>query len=323
LFSPEHGIRGEVDEKVGDSTDEKTGLPVFSLYGDRRQPTAEQLRGLDVLVYDIQDVGCRFYTYISTLGLAMEAAAKAKVAVLVLDRPNPLGAGVGGPVRDAGRGGFVGYHDLPVQHGLTVGELARLFAAEKRLDLPLDVVTCENWGRSAAWDATGLPWRNPSPNMRHLTAAFLYPGVGLLEFTNLSVGRGTERPFEWVGAPWVDGRKLAAELNTRQLAGVRAVPVSRTPTASKFKGQECGGVDLVVSDRSAVEPVRLGLELMAAVRKLHPEKWETAKLDTLLLHKATADAVLAGTPTADIVAGWQAGLAAFAERAAAVRLYPD
>src|SRR5436305_638140 len=237
LFSPEHGIRGELDEKVGDTTDAKTGLPVYSLYGERREPTADTLKGIDTLVYDVQDIGCRFYTYISTLGLVLEAAKEHRLRVVVLDRPNPIGGvAVEGPVRDPGRGSFVAYHELPLRHGMTVGELATLFAAERTPGVELDVVRVDGWRRGDLYDRTGLTWRNPSPNMRHLTAALLYPGVGLLETTNVSVGRGTERPFEWVGAPWVDGRKLAAELARRDVPGVRFVPVSRTPAYSTHKG---------------------------------------------------------------------------------------
>ncbi len=324
LFSPEHGIRGELDEKVGDTTDAKTGLPVWSLYGEQRKPTAEQLKGLDVVVYDIQDIGCRFYTYISTLGLVMEAAADAGVPVLVLDRPNPIGGvAVAGPVRDAGKPSFVAFHDLPVRHGLTIGEMARLFAAERTPAVKLEVVACDGWRRRDTLDHTGQPWRNPSPNMRHLTAALLYPGVGLLETTNVSVGRGTERPFEWVGAPWLDGRKLAAELNARNLPGLRAVPVTRTPTSSVHTGKACGGVDLVVTDWAAMEPLRAGLELATSLRKLYPAAWETKGYDRLLVHKGTFDGVVAGTSAAELEKAWQPGLEAFQVRRRAALLYPD
>jgi uncharacterized protein YbbC (DUF1343 family)/CubicO group peptidase (beta-lactamase class C family) len=208
LFSPEHGIRGAVDENVNDSKDEKTGLPIYSLYGTRRKPTVDTVKGIDTLVFDIQDAGCRFYTYISTLGLVMEAAAENKIKLVVLDRPNPLGGMASeGPILDAGRESFVGYHTLPVRHGMTVGELGSLFNAEKKLGCDLEVVCMEGWRRGDLFDHTGLTWVNPSPNLRGLTAALLYPGVGLLETTNLSVGRGTDRPFEWIGAPWLDGER--------------------------------------------------------------------------------------------------------------------
>jgi uncharacterized protein YbbC (DUF1343 family)/CubicO group peptidase (beta-lactamase class C family) len=322
LFSPEHGIRGELDEKVADGKDEKTGLPVYSLYGERRKPTAEQLRGVDTVVYDIQDIGCRFYTYISTLGLVMEAAKENKLRVVVLDRPNPIGGvRVEGPLRDDGRESFVAYHDLPVRHGLTVGELATLFNKERKLDIDLTVVKCEGWKRGDTFDRTGLPWRNPSPNMRHLTAAVLYPGIGLLETTNVSVGRGTERPFEWVGAPWIDGRKLAAELNKLNLAGVRFVPTERTPTGSVHKDKACGGVDVVIDDWETVRPVTVGMHFATTLKKLYPTDWQTKRYDTLLVHKATFDAVEAGKPVAEVLKAWDAGLAKFAERRKACLLY--
>ena len=324
LFSPEHGIRGELDEKVGDTTDEKTGLPVYSLYGKRTKPTADTLKGIDTLVYDIQDIGCRFYTYSSTLGLILETAKEHGLKVVVLDRPNPIGGvAVEGPVRDPGRGSFVAYHDLPLRHGLTVGEMTKLFNAERKTGADLDVVTMTGWRRGVLFDRTGLTWRNPSPNMRHLTAALLYPGVGLLETTNVSVGRGTERPFEWVGAPWIDGRKLAADLNARGLPGVRFVPVTRTPTSSTHKGKPCGGVDILAIDWSVVRPVPLGLHLAAALRALYPSDWDPKNFDRLLVHKATYDALLAGKPVAELEAGWRAGLDRFRDRRRAVLLYPE
>jgi uncharacterized protein YbbC (DUF1343 family) len=324
LFSPEHGIRGELDEKVGDTVDAKTGLPVYSLYGERRKPTAETLKGIDTLVYDIQDIGCRFYTYISTLGLVLEAAKEHGLRVVVLDRPNPIGGvAVEGPIRDPGRSSFVAYHGLPVRHGLTVGELAKLFNADLDLKVDLDVVQVTGWRRGDHFDRTGLTWRNPSPNMRHLTAALLYPGIGLLETTNVSVGRGTERPFEWIGAPWIDGQRLAAELARRELPGVRFVPVNRTPISSTNKGLACGGVDIIAIDWSKVSPVRLGLEIAVTLRALYPEKWQTKNFDRLLVHKATYDGVVSGKSVADLEQAWQPELDAFRKRRAAVLLYPE
>lgn len=324
LFSPEHGIRGEKDEKVGDGKDEKTGLPVYSLYGERRKPTAETLKGIDTLVYDIQDVGCRFYTYPSTLGLLLEAAKEHKLRVVVLDRPNPIGGVlVEGPVRDPGRGSFVGFHDVPLRHGLTIGELATLFNIERKIGANLEVVTCENWRRGDTLDRTGLPWRNPSPNMRHLTAALLYPGIGLLETTNLSVGRGTERPFEWIGAPWIDSRKLAQELNAQRIPGLRFLPVSRTPVSSVHKDKECGGVDIVVDDWSKLRPVHVGLTIATVLRKSYAKEWDPKRFDTLLIHKATFDGVLAGKPVAELEKAWQADLAKYRERRGKALLYEE
>ncbi|HET6576145.1 MAG TPA: exo-beta-N-acetylmuramidase NamZ domain-containing protein [Fimbriiglobus sp.] len=324
LFSPEHGIRGELDEKVGDTTDEKTGLPVYSLYGQRRKPTADTLRGIDILVYDIQDIGCRFYTYSSTLGLLLEAAKENNLKVVVLDRPNPIGgAVVAGPVRDPGRGSFVAYHEVPLRHGLTVGEMARLFNAERKIGADLEVVKAEGWRRGDLFDRTNLPWRDPSPNMRHLTAALVYPGVGLLETTNVSVGRGTERPFEWVGAPWLDGRKLAWELTSRNLPGVRFVPVTRTPTYSVHKGKGCGGIDIIVDDWSAVRPVPLGLEIALALRRLYPTDWDPTRFDRLLVHKATYEGVLTGKSVAELERAWTPGVEKFRARRQPFLLYPE
>jgi len=324
LFSPEHGIRGEKDEHVGDSTDAKTGLPIYSLYGEHRKPTAKMLEGIDTLVYDIQDIGCRFYTYISTLGLILEAAKEHGLSVVVLDRPNPIGGThCEGPLLDDGVSNFVGYHKIPLRHGLTVGELATLFNAERKHGVPLTVIKCEGWNRADAFDRTGLPWRNPSPNMRHLSAAMLYPGVGLLEMTNLSVGRGTERPFEWIGAPWCDGRKLAASLNAQAIPGVRFVPTVRTPTSSKHKDTECGGVDIVITDWAAVKPVELGITLATTLRDLFPKVWETKKLNTLLLHQETLTGVLAGKSAQELAAAWSKDAESFRERRKPFLLYPE
>jgi uncharacterized protein YbbC (DUF1343 family)/CubicO group peptidase (beta-lactamase class C family) len=331
LFSPEHGIRGALDEKVADGKDAKTGLPVYSLYGERRKPSAETLEGIDTLVFDIQDAGCRFYTYLSTMGLVMEAAAERGLTVVVLDRPNPLGgAVVEGPTLDAGRESFVGFHRVPVRHGLTAGEMARLFNAERRdkdgkpVTCKLEVVAVEGWRRGDTYDRTLLPWVNPSPNLRSLGAMLLYPGLGLVEYTNVSVGRGTDRPFEWVGAPWIDGRRLAAALAAEGVPGVRFVPTSKTPGERQHAGTECGGVAFVVDDWSSFRPVRLGVALMATLRRLYPEAWDTRKLDTLLLNKATAEAVRAGRGGwRELEQTWAADVAAFAERARPHRLYGE
>ena len=324
LFSPEHGIRGEADEKVGDTTDAATGLPVYSLYGVRTRPTAAQLKGVDVVVYDIQDIGCRFYTYIATLGGVLESAKEVGATVLVLDRPNPLGGvAVEGPMRDAGPGSFVAYHDLPLRHGMTVGELARMFNAERKVDAKLDVVAVNGWRRGDTHERTGLPWRNPSPNMRHLTAAFVYPGVGLLETTNVSVGRGTERPFEWFGAPWLDARKLAADLSARDLPGVAFTPVTRTPTYSTHKGVACPGLDILVLDRGKLQSVALGLHLASALRATHPAEWQTKGFNRLLVSESANAATLAGKPVAEVVAAAAADVAKFTARRKPFLLYPE
>jgi uncharacterized protein YbbC (DUF1343 family)/CubicO group peptidase (beta-lactamase class C family) len=307
LFSPEHGIRGALDERVDDSKDDKTGLPVYSLYGKRRKPTAETLEGIDTLVYDIQDAGCRFYTYISTLGLVMEAAEEHKRRVVVLDRPNPIGGvAVAGPVLDSGRESFVAYHRLPVRHGMTVGELARLFKAERKLDIDLDVVAMEGWHREDFYDRTGLTWVNPSPNLRSLTQAYLYPGIGLLETTNLSVGRGTDRPFEWVGAPWLDGRRLAAAVTELHLPGVRFVPVRLKPVSSVHAGKDCGGIQIIVDDWSRFEPLRTGLAIATQLRRLYSTDWQVERYGTLLGHAATLEGLKNGRSWQELEKGWQA-----------------
>jgi uncharacterized protein YbbC (DUF1343 family) len=324
LFSPEHGIRGAANAKVPDTKDERTGLPVYSLYGDRRKPTADTLGGIDTLVFDIQDAGCRFYTYISTLGHVLEAAAEHRLRVVVLDRPNPIGGqAVEGPVLDAGRESFTAFHALPVRHGLTVGELARLFNAERRLKADLDVILMEGWRRGDFYDRTGLEWVNPSPNLRSLNAALLYPGIGLLETTNVSVGRGTERPFEWVGAPWLDGRRLAAALAGHDLLGVRFVPVRLTPAASVHRGKECGGVQLIVDDWARFRPLDTGLALAYELRRLYPDAWQVERFDVLLAHRATWEGISRGVPWQDLVKGWQPALAEFQELRRQYLLYPD
>ncbi|HEX5705759.1 MAG TPA: exo-beta-N-acetylmuramidase NamZ domain-containing protein [Pyrinomonadaceae bacterium] len=322
LFSPEHGIRGALDDKVSDATDEKTGLPIYSLYGETRRPKPEHLRDLDAIVFDIQDIGARFYTYISTLGYVMEEAAKAGKPVFVLDRPNPIGGTeVEGPIADADKLTFVVYHTIPVRHGMTVGELARLFNEERKFNCDLRVVKMENWRRAMWLDATGLAWVNTSPNMRSLTQATLYPGVGLLETTNLSVGRGTDTPFELVGAPWIDGQKLAAYLNARGLAGVRFVPVRFTPRASVFKGEECGGVNVIVTNRAQFRPVRTGIEMAVALRRLYPSEWKVEDYLRLLANADTHARVRAADAPEDVVNSWQPRLAEFRRARARVLLY--
>ncbi len=314
LFSPEHGIRGALDEKVADGKDEQTGLPVYSLYGETRQPTVGQLQGLDTLVFDIQDIGCRFYTYISTMGLAMEAAAKAGIRFVVLDRVNPLGGiKVDGPVH-TGASSFTAFHSLPVQHGMTVGELARMFNAERSNRCELVVIPVEGWKRSYWFDQTSLPWTNPSPNMRSLTEATLYPGIGLLETTALSVGRGTGTPFEVVGAPYVDDVALAGELNRADLPGLRFVPVRFTPNASVYKDQICGGVQILLTDREKANPIDAGLLLARTLHQLYPKDFELDRFNRLLEDAATVTALKADRPDSEIRRAWAESLKQFTER---------
>lgn len=321
LFSPEHGIRGALDQdKIGDSKDAKTGLPVFSLYGERRAPSAEQLAGLDALVFDIQDIGCRFYTYISTMQLAMQAAAKEKKKFIVLDRVNPIGGvKIEGPVKPD-KESFVACHAIPLRHGMTVGELARLMNAERGLGADLSVIRCEGWRRALWMDETGLPWTNPSPNMRSLTAAALYPGVGLLE-SAISVGRGTDRPFELVGAPYADGLRLAHKLNGEGLPGVRFIPVRFTPEASTFKGKPCGGVEILVTDRQAMDAADVGLAIACALQALHGKAFDSKAMDRLLLDARVLKALQSGADWRHLRAMWQADIEAFAKRRGGHLLY--
>jgi len=286
LFSPEHGIRGELDiSKIDDSKDEKTGLPVYSLYGETRRPKPEQLKELDAIVYDIQDIGTRFYTYTTTLRNVMEEAAKLGKPVYVLDRPNPInGVAVEGPIADEDKLSFIAAHTTPVRYGLTIGEYAQLMNAERKIGADLRVIKMDGWSRSMWFDETGQTWINPSPNMRSLNEATLYPGIGLLETTNVSVGRGTDTPFEVVGAPWIDGQQLAKYLNERNVKGVRFVPIKFKPNASVFKDQECGGVNIIVTDRDQFDSVRTGLEIAAALRKLYPGSWEVDRYSRLLVN---------------------------------------
>ena len=322
LFSPEHGIRGLADEKVSDTTDEQTGLPIFSLYGETRRPKPEQLKNLDAIVFDIQDVGARFYTYISTLGYVMEEAAKAHLPVIVLDRPNPInGVDVEGPIADGDKLSFTAHHPIPVRHGLTVGELAQLFNQQRKIGCDLRVIKMDGWRRQMWFDATNLAWVNPSPNMRSLTEATLYPGVGLLETTNVSVGRGTNTPFEIVGAPWIKGQELAAYLNRRNIAGVRFVPLRFTPNASVFKDEDCSGINIVVTDRAQFRPVRTGIEIAVALRRLYPNDWKIDSYLRLLVNADTLARIKNGETPEVIERSWAASLAEFQRARASVLLY--
>ncbi|HZL90625.1 MAG TPA: exo-beta-N-acetylmuramidase NamZ domain-containing protein, partial [Pirellulaceae bacterium] len=323
LFSPEHGFEGKLDiARIGDTQDQGTGLKVLSLYGETRKPTKEMLDGLDTLVFDIQDIGARFYTYVSTMGEAMKAAAEHGKRFVVLDRPNPIGGTqVAGPMLDRGRESFIAFHRLPVRHGMTIGELALMFKAELKLDLDLQVIECEGWRRSDAFDATGLVWVNPSPNMRSLTQAFLYPGIGLLETTNLSVGRGTDTPFEVIGAPWLDGRKLALELSSRRIPGVTFVPIEFTPSSSKFSGEKCGGINIVITDRTRFEPLCTGLEIALMLRKLYPEQWDAKAYDRLLGNQATQEAILADKSIDEVQTAAREGVSDFLRRRTKYLIY--
>ena len=322
LFSPEHGIRGMADEKVSDSKDEATGLPIYSLYGETRRPKPEQLKDLEAIVFDIQDIGSRFYTYISTLGYVLEEAAKTKLPVYVLDRPNPIGGtDIEGPIADLDKLSFTSYHTIPTRHGLTIGELGQLFNKQRNIGADLRVIKMEGWQRSMWFDETNLTWINPSPNMRSLTEATLYPGIGLLETTNVSVGRGTDTPFEIVGAPWIQSDRLAEYLNQRSVPGVRFVPVRFTPEASVFKDQQCGGINLIITDRAAFRSLLTGMEVAVALRTLYPMDWKIDSYMRLLVNANTLERIKRGDAARDIVASWTSQLEEFRKARAEILLY--
>jgi uncharacterized protein YbbC (DUF1343 family) len=326
IFSPEHGVAGKLDTTaIGDSRDEATGAPIYSVYGDadaKRRPTQAQLSGLDAIVYDIQDMGVRFYTYESTLGYFLEAAAKSGKPIIVLDRPDPIGGGyVQGPIADPGRESFISYWQTPVRHGMTVGELARMFNSERSIGARLIVVPMQGWMRGDWYDSTGMLWTNPSPNMRSLTEAALYPGLGMIEGTNISVGRGTDTPFELLGAPWIVSADLARYLNAREIAGVRFIPVNFTPIASNYAGQVCGGVNIVVTDRDALDAPELGLEMASALQHLYPGQYKLAALDGLMRNKATLDALGNGEDPRRVAEDWQDAIQHFMTLRAKYLLY--
>ena len=305
LFSPEHGIRGVLDEKVPSSKDEKTGLVIHSLYGETRRPTDEMLKGIDTMVVDLQDVGARIYTYPATMMNVMEEAAKRDIEVVVLDRPNPVnGWQIEGPTLDETALSFTAVFRMPLRYGLTLGEMAQLLNEEKGIKAKLTVVQLQHWRRDLWFDETGTPWINPSPNMRNLIQATLYPGIGAIEFSNISVGRGTDTPFEQLGAPWLDGVALAAALNARNLPGIRFYPVRFTPVSSKYAKAECGGVFMVVTDREALRPVRVGLEVAAALMRLYPANYKMAPDDRLFGSRESLRRAAAGEDPAAIAASW-------------------
>jgi uncharacterized protein YbbC (DUF1343 family) len=289
LFSPEHGIDGVLDAAIGSSVDASSGIPVHSLYGETRRPTQEMLKGIDILVFDIQDIGARFYTYATTMAYCMEEAANSHIPFVVLDRPNPLGGlRVEGPMLDADRASFTGYMPLPVRHGMTIGELARYFNAEKGIGVQLHVIEMRGWRRAFYFWDTGQLWVNPSPNMRNMTEAILYPGVCLLESTNVSIGRGTDRPFEIVGAPWIEPRRFAASLVEANMPGVRIVPVFFTPKSGTHRGVRCGGVSLTITDAEQLNSVFFGLTLASVLYKLYPEEF---KIDNVMSRLGNAEAM--------------------------------
>jgi uncharacterized protein YbbC (DUF1343 family)/CubicO group peptidase (beta-lactamase class C family) len=322
IFSPEHGLWGKEDSEVSSTTDPATGLPVYSLYGKTRRPTAQMLQGLDALVFDIQDVGVRFYTYITTMAYGMEETSKDHLAFYVLDRPNPIcGSIVEGPILDSDLRSFVGYFPLPVRYGMTMGELAEMFNGEEHLGANLHVIKMQGYERTDWYDETGLKWTNPSPNLRSLAETILYPGVGIIEGANVSVGRGTDTPFELLGAPWINGKWLAVYLNSRDIQGVRFLPVDFTPQSSKYAGKVCHGVQIYLVDRQALDAPELGVELTSALHQLFPQDFELDKTLPLVGSRWVLDDIRNNVDPNRVEYLWQAPLMNFRKMRAKYLIY--
>ena len=312
LFSPEHGIAGVVDAPVANSTDSATRLPVYSLFGETRRPTPEMLKDMDVLVFDVQDAGVRFYTYVTTMAYCMEAAAKDHILFVVLDRPDPLGGeAIEGTMLDPERTSFVGYFPMPVRYAMTLGELARMFNAENKIGADLRVVSMKGWRRGERFGETGIAWIAPSPNLRTPDEAFLYPGIEILQAAGVSVGRGTERPFEILGAPWIHAEELADALNARKIAGVSFAPARFTPHEAPYKDQECEGVTIHLGDARLLRSMRMGLEIAGALHRLYQQQFQIAKMIALLGSQVTIERLSRGDDPANIEAGWSSELDRF------------
>src|SRR6266436_5852986 len=312
LFSPEHGLAGRNDERVSSTKDPSTGLPVYSLYGETRRPTEEMLKGIDALVFDVQDAGVRFYTYTATMGYCMEEAAKRKIAFFVLDRPNLLGGEIiEGPMLDADKTNFVAYFPLPVRYALTIGELAQFFNTENHIGADLHVVTMRNWHRNYFFESTGIKWIPPSPNLRTIKGSIVYAGIEILQNAGVSVGRGTETPFEEFGAPWLNGDEVAAALNEKHLPGLHFVAQPFIPVSGLYSGQRCGGVAIRITDRSSVRAMRMGLEIAAILQRLYSKQFDPAKLLPLVGNADTIQQLQAGVAPEKIVASWSGALATF------------
>jgi uncharacterized protein YbbC (DUF1343 family)/CubicO group peptidase (beta-lactamase class C family) len=322
IFSPEHGITGDANTEVPHGHDPATGVPVWSLYGTIKRPSAAMLKDVTILVFDIQDVGVRYYTYLTTLVYVMEEAARHRIPVLVLDRPNPItGRHVEGPLMDLDLASFTAPHPIPVRTGMTIGEFGRMAAAERNIPVALTVIPVENWDRSRWYDETALPWVNPSPNIRSVTQALLYSGIGLLEATNLSVGRGTEAPFEVVGAPWIEPHGFAAALNELRLPGVRFEAVTFTPTTDVYARTACGGVRLLVSDREAIRPVTVGLSVGRVLRERYRDQFKPEGIQNLLVNRSTMWAFLRGEPLPRVMAWAEMARTSFLNRRASYLIY--
>jgi uncharacterized protein YbbC (DUF1343 family) len=335
LFGPEHGLRGEAQagELVGAYIDQTTQLPVHSLYGDTKKPTPEMLQDVDILIYDIQDGGVRFYTYLATMSYVMQAAAERGISVIVLDRPTPIGGQiVEGPILDMAYASFVGPHSIPIRYGMTNGEIACLFNDTFGIGCELHVAQLSGWKRDLWFDQTGLPFVSPSPNLPTLNSLTVYPGTCLVEGTNISEGRGTTTPFEYIGAPWIDAESLARDLNTMKLPGVRFRPVYFVPTFSKYQGQSCQGVHVYVQDRESFRPVEMALHLLAQIKSTYSEYFDWREpwnpgghypIDLLSGGSTVREHLDANKPVTDLVNGWQEALQDFYDLRANFRLYSD
>ena len=322
LFSPEHGLSGNREGKIPLATDSSSGLPVYSLYGDVKRPDEKMLRNLDALVFDIQDAGVRFFTYITTMAYAMEAAAKQGLAFFVLDRPNPItGSLVQGPIMDKDLKSFTGYYPLPVRHGMTVGELAGMFNVENRIGAKLRVIKMEGYRRGDWYDETGLLWVAPSPNLRTITAAALYPGVAMAEGANVSVGRGTDSPFELLGAPWIKARELTSYLSNRNIQGVRFMPVDFTPQSGPFRNRLCHGVQIALIDRQVFDSPALGVEITSALYRLYPKDFQLHRTLGLIGSREVLRCIKEGHDPNSIVQKWQDPLEEFCKLRSRYLLY--
>jgi uncharacterized protein YbbC (DUF1343 family) len=318
IFAPEHGIFGAQDDlNVQNTTDSVTGVPVYSMYGGtdaKKRPPLDVLKTLDAVVFDIQDAGARFYTYPATLGYLLEAAAQTNTEVIVLDRPDPVnGSYVQGPMSQAELTNFNNYHPVPLRYGMTLGELAQLYNTERKIGARLRVIPMQGWLRGDWFDSTGIVWINTSPNLRSVNEAELYPGVAIIEGTNVSVGRGTDTPFEVMGAPWIDARVLSDYLNARLIPGVRFVPITFTPVSGPYANQLCKGVNIIVTDRTVLDAPEMGIELAAALKKLYSDNWKIERMLALLANRQVFDAVVNGEDPRSIAQGWQDDLEKFKE----------
>jgi len=312
LFSPEHGLAGRNDDNVASGKDSATGLPIFSLYGETRRPTDDMLKNIDALVFDVQDAGVRFYTYTTTMAYCMEEAAKHNIAFYLLDRPNPLGGEIiEGPSLDADKTAFTAYTTIPIRYGLTIGELAQYFNNENRINCDLHVIAMKNWHRNYFFESTGIRWTPPSPNLKTLKGSIIYPGLEILQNAGVSVGRGTEAPFEEFGAPWIVGEDVANDLNALRLPGLRFSDQPFIPVSGLYGGRRCGGVGIRVTDKQAVRSIRMGIEIATILKKRYPNDFDPSKLMVLVGNEETISMLEKAAPPDEIVNRWTPSLTAF------------